>query len=103
MSPWTSLKHFMQNEYLSEKSAGVGFLKRNSARDRFPDQIHLFSKYSLVFVDVELSVSRNGTDGVLLAVAAERLRTVGILAAATVAELLHHGVDIRLENLGELK
>ena len=34
MSPWTSLKHFMQNEYLSEKSAGVGFLKRNSARDQ---------------------------------------------------------------------
>ena len=57
----------------------------------------------LVFVDVELSVSRNGTDGVLLAVAAKGLRAVGILAAATKAELLHHGVDVRLENLGELK
>ena len=50
-----------------------------------------------------LGVSRYGADGVLLAVAADGLRAVGVLPAAAVAELLHHWVDLGLEHLGKLQ
>ena len=60
-------------------------------------------KILLVFVNVELSVSWNGTDCVLLAVAAKRLRAVGVLPAAAVAQRLHDGVDLSLENFAELE
>ena len=59
-------------------------------------------KALLVLVDVELGVSRNGTDGVLLSVAAKRLRTVSILASATVAQRLHHGINVRFKDFAEL-
>ena len=58
---------------------------------------------SLVSVHMVLGVSRYGADGVLLPVAANRLRAVGVLPAAAVAELLHHWVDLGLEHLGQLQ
>jgi hypothetical protein len=56
-----------------------------------------------VLVHKVLLVSGDRADGVLLPVAAYGLRAVGVLPATAITETLHHGVDLGLENLGELK
>ena len=61
------------------------------------------NSFLLVLVHVELCVSRNCADRVLLAVAAEGLRAVGVLATAAVTQGLHDWVDFCFENLTELK
>lgn len=53
-----------------------------------------------ILEDEILGVSRNGTNGVLLAVATEGLGAVSVLAAAAVTEGTHHRVDLLLEYFG---
>lgn len=54
-----------------------------------------------VLIHVVLGIPRYGAE--LLAVAAEHLRVEGVFAPTAVAKLLHHGVDLLLEHLSQLR
>lgn len=56
----------------------------------------------LVFPDVIFAISRNGANGVLVAITTKSLGAVGVLSSATIAQLLHHRVDISLEDFCQL-